>query len=98
VLKCSGRHPYSVDFPIRTIQWYVVRCAFKNTHQNDIMFLMENCIVCLKYDDHERFYSQRSWGDLYDHVMSTRNLHFHNKYDVYMGSGNFYGDSGYILN
>ena len=51
------------------VEWYMVRCGSKNGHQKD-MGLEE--IVCSKYTNYSRFYSQCNWEDLHDHFMSTR--------------------------
>ena len=31
---------------------------------------------CLEHDDIHKFNSAHDWGDLYDHLMSTRIIHF----------------------
>jgi hypothetical protein len=39
-----------------------------------------------KYLNHSRFNNQHDWGDLYDHLMNTRNVHFDNEEDIHMSS------------
>ena len=46
-------------------EWYVVRSGSKNGHQTD---------MCSKYAKHSRSNSQHDWGELYDHLMSTKIL------------------------
>ena len=47
--------------------WFIVWCGFKNRYQND----WTKCSNCR---NHSRFSGQHNWGDLYDHLMSTRIL------------------------
>ena len=95
MLKCSGRHPYSVNFLIRTpvFEWYSMWLVTRlRTHTKTTscvswrLYLCASNMITIKGSIVNVY-----WGDLYDHVMSIGNLHFDNKYDVYMGFGNFLG-------
>ena len=47
--------------------WFIVWCGFKNRYHKD-------WTTCSKCRNHSRFSGQHNWGDLYDHLMSTRIL------------------------
>ena len=53
--------------------WYMVRCDSENKYQKE-MCLKEipYVLYMLIYDNHSRFHSQHGWGNIYDHLMSTR--------------------------
>ena len=77
-------NPYLVAFLIRApiFEWYVVWCGYKNGYQKGIMCLKEkrSCVNTLitnlgsTYNIIGRY--------LYDHLMSTRILHFVNEFDI----------------
>ena len=92
-------NPYSVAFLIRApiFEWYVVWCGSKNGYQKGIMCLkgiglcVKNLITILGST-----YNIMG-GDLYDHLMSTRILHFVSELDIHMSFEN-YEANGYSLN
>ena len=56
---------------------YVVWCGSKNIFQID-MCRLEIELQAQKYGNHSRFNNQHDWGNLYDHLISTRISHFNN--------------------
>ena len=51
-------------------EWYVIRCGTKNEYQKDVFWIDRT--TCSKYDNHSTFKGQHNWGNLYEHLMSTR--------------------------
>ena len=49
---------------------YVVRCGFKNGHQEEIG--QRDWTTCSKYANYSGLNGQLDWEDLYDHSMSKR--------------------------
>ena len=50
---------------------YMVRCESKNRH-HEVRVLDRDWIACSKYANHSTLNSQNHWGDLYDHLMTTK--------------------------
>jgi hypothetical protein len=65
-----------------TFEWYMVWCGSKNRYQNNIMCLKDIELRAQNRKNQLRFNGQHNWGDLYDHLMSTRvfTLIMHNMY------------------
>lgn len=57
-----------------TLEWYVVRCEFRNGHQEKIG--QRDWTTCSKYAIYSRLNSQLDWEDLSDHLMSRRIFSF----------------------
>jgi len=56
---------------LHIFEWYVVRCGSKNIDSKGHVF-ERDWTTCSEYDSHSRLNSVGNWGDLYDHLMSTR--------------------------
>ena len=66
-------NPYSITFLVKTriSKWYMIWCGSKNGQQRNTCFT-RNRIACSNYNNPSTFNSQDIWGDLHDHLMSTR--------------------------
>jgi hypothetical protein len=54
-----------------TFEWYVVRCGSKNEYQKDMLKKKLDYVLKV-YNIHSKPNNQHNWGNLYDHLTSTR--------------------------
>ena len=71
-------------------KWYVVSCGSKNEHPK------RDWTMCSKQVNHSKLNNQHNWGNLYDHLMSTRIFTLVMN-EIFIISSHNYNESGYGL-
>ena len=55
-----------------TFEWCMVQCGSKHRHKKRHHEFKRDWTPCSKFVNHSRLTSPHSWGDLYDHLMTSR--------------------------